>query len=140
MRNARQASAMHLSADALRYDLTNALQPVRRAWVQAATRAIATSGQAVVFAGTTVVIAICGLYFVGIPLVAIMGYATAMVVAVAVVAAITLLPALLGFAGHAVDKLRIPGVKVTAVGADHKAVQRWWAQGVDFIVAGLGRG
>ena len=27
-----------------------------------------------------------------------------------------------------------------AVGADHKAVQRWWAQGVDFIVAGLGRG
>lgn len=47
MRNARQASAMHLSADALRYDLTNALQPVRRAWVQAATRAIATSGLSV---------------------------------------------------------------------------------------------
>lgn len=28
----------------------------------------------------------------------------------------------------------------TAVGADHKAVQRWWAQGIDRIVAGLGRG
>ncbi len=48
----------------------------------AAGRAIATAGQAVVFAGTTVVIAICGLQFVGIPLVAMIGYATAAVVAV----------------------------------------------------------
>ena len=50
----------------------------------AAGRAIATAGQAVLFAGTTVVIAICGLQFVGIPMVSMMGYATAVVVAVSV--------------------------------------------------------
>ena len=78
---------------------------------ESAGRAIATVGQAVLFAGITVVIAICGLQLVGIPLVAMMGYATAAVVLVSVAAALTLLPALLGFAGHAIDKLKIPFVK-----------------------------
>ena len=78
---------------------------------ESAGRAIATAGQAVLFAGTTVVIAICGLQLVGIPLVAMMGYATAAVVLLSVIAALTLLPALLGFAGHAIDKLKIPFVK-----------------------------
>ena len=66
----------------------------------AAGRAIATAGQAVLFAGTTVVIAICGLQFVGIPMISMMGYATAAVVAVSVIAALTLLPAFMGFAGR----------------------------------------
>jgi putative drug exporter of the RND superfamily len=65
----------------------------------AAGRATATAGQAVVFAGGTVVIAILGLALAGIPAVTAMGLASAMVVAVMVLASITLLPALLGFAG-----------------------------------------
>ena len=59
----------------------------------------ATSGSAVLFAGTTVVIAIAGLRIAGIPSIATMGLASAITVAVAMVAAVTLLPALLGLAG-----------------------------------------
>ena len=55
-------------------------------------RAIATSGQAVIFAGLTVLIADWSLALVGIPLVAALGYAVSLVVAVAVLVAVTLLP------------------------------------------------
>jgi RND superfamily putative drug exporter len=65
----------------------------------AAGRSVQTAGQAVLFAGTTVVIAICGLLISGIPYVAVLGFSAAIVVAVMMVAAITLLPALLGLAG-----------------------------------------
>ncbi len=88
-------------------------------------RAIATAGQAVLFAGTTVIIAICGLQLVGIPLVAKMGYATAAVVLVSVIAALTLLPALLGFAGHAIDKLKIPLVKAGGAIDQDGYASRW---------------
>jgi putative drug exporter of the RND superfamily len=77
----------------------------------AAGRALATAGQAVLIAGTTVVIAICGLAVAGVPLVTWMGFGAAMVVAVTVAAALTLLPALMGFAGHNVDRFGIPGFK-----------------------------
>jgi putative drug exporter of the RND superfamily len=67
--------------------------------VEAAGNANATAGQSVVFAGATVLVAISGLAFSGVPGFATMGYATAIVVLVTVVAAVTLLPALLGLAG-----------------------------------------
>ncbi|HEX6786531.1 MAG TPA: MMPL family transporter, partial [Acidimicrobiales bacterium] len=73
----------------------------------AAGLANATSGSAVLFAGTTVVIAIAGLRIAGIPAIATMGLASAITVAVAMVAAVTLLPALLGLAGTRIDKLHI---------------------------------
>jgi RND superfamily putative drug exporter len=92
---------------------------------ESAGRAIATAGQAVLFAGSTVVIAICGLQLVGIPLVAMMGYATAAVVLLSVIAALTLLPALLGFAGHAIDKLKIPFVKAGGAIDQHGYASRW---------------
>ena len=66
---------------------------------EAAGRAVATSGSAVVFAGLTVVIALSGLGVVGIPILTEMGLAAALTVAIAVIVAITLLPALVGFAG-----------------------------------------
>ena len=72
-------------------------------------RALATSGQAVVFAGVTVMIAILGLALIGIPLVAALGYAVSLMVAIAVLVAITLLPALLGLVGTRIDRLRAPG-------------------------------
>ena len=71
-------------------------------------RANATSGEAVVFAGITVIIAICGLAVAGIPIVTAHGYTTSAVVGLAVLAAITLLPALLGLLGPNVNRLRLP--------------------------------
>ena len=70
-------------------------------------RAVGTAGNAVVFAGVTVVIASAGLSVVGIPFLATMGIAAAATVAVAVLIAITLLPALLGFAGTRLTPRRV---------------------------------
>jgi RND superfamily putative drug exporter len=78
--------------------------------IDAAGRAIATSGQAVLVAGSTVVIAIFGLAIAGVTALTFMGMGAAIVVAVMVVAALTLLPALLGFAGHNIDRLKVPGM------------------------------
>ena len=63
-------------------------------------RAIATAGSAVVFAGTTVIIALAALSTAGIPFLTAMGLAAAGTVAVAVLVATTLVPAALGFAGE----------------------------------------
>ena len=71
-------------------------------------RATATSGGAVVFAGTTVVIALVSLLLAGIPLVTNLGLTAAVAVVVAVLAATTLLPALLGVLGVRIDALRVP--------------------------------
>ncbi|GAA1429169.1 MMPL family transporter [Microlunatus lacustris] len=72
-------------------------------------RAVATSGSAVVFAGMTVMIALCGLAVAGIPFLTTMGVAAAIGVAIAVLIALTLLPALLGFAGERLrPKVRTP--------------------------------
>jgi RND superfamily putative drug exporter len=65
-------------------------------------RATGTAGTAVVFAGLTVLIALAGLSVVGIPFLTVMGLAAAATVGISVVIAITLLPALLGFAGEKV--------------------------------------
>jgi len=74
-------------------------------------RTNATAGQSVLFAGTTVVIAICGLALSGIPFVASLGFSTAVVVAVAVAAALTLMPALLGLVGPHINSLELPWTK-----------------------------
>lgn len=66
---------------------------------EAAGRATGTAGSAVVFAGATVVIALAGLSVVGVPFLGVMGLAAAATVAVAVLVALTLLPAFLSFAG-----------------------------------------
>jgi RND superfamily putative drug exporter len=71
-------------------------------------RAIATAGGAVVFAGSTVVVALLCLYFGGVELVRSLGYTAALVVIVAVLAALTLLPALLGAFGRRIESLSIP--------------------------------
>ncbi|MFJ9680067.1 MMPL family transporter [Streptomyces sp. NPDC101194] len=69
---------------------------------EAAARAVGTAGSAVVFAGLTVVIALAGLSVVGIPVLTRMGLAAASTVVIAVLVAMTLLPALLGFFRKAV--------------------------------------
>ncbi|WP_438354154.1 efflux RND transporter permease subunit [Microbacterium sp. CJ88] len=65
---------------------------------ESAARATGTAGSAVVFAGITVLIALVGLGFAGIPFLTTMGIAAAVAVAISVLVAVTLTPALLGFA------------------------------------------
>ncbi|SDS67496.1 MMPL family transporter [Jiangella sp. DSM 45060] len=78
---------------------------------EAAGRAVGTAGSAVVFAGLTVMIALAGLFVVNIPMLTEMGLAAALTVGVAVIIALSLLPALLGFAKHRVLGGRIPGLR-----------------------------
>jgi RND superfamily putative drug exporter len=96
----------------------------------AAGRAIATSGSAVVFAGATVVIAICGLAIAGIPAVTVMGLMAGMTVAVMVAIALTLLPALLGFAGHKIDAIRLPGMRAGAGIPGRESLWHRWGRQV----------
>ncbi|MGP4026867.1 MMPL family transporter [Actinomadura sp. 3N407] len=70
--------------------------------------AIATAGRAVLFAGTTVVIALLGLIVMGQRLMTGVAVATSVTVVVTMIAALTLLPAFLGFTGHRINSLRLP--------------------------------
>ena len=70
-------------------------------------RAVATAGQAVVFAGGTVVIAILGLAVAGVPFMTAGGVAVSLIVLIMVLASITLLPAFLGLAGHRINRFGI---------------------------------
>ncbi|MCX4695423.1 MMPL family transporter [Streptomyces sp. NBC_01408] len=85
---------------------------------EAAGRAVGTAGSAVVFAGLTVIIALAGLAVVNIPMLTKMGMAAAGTVAVAVLIAITLVPALLGFAPvkvlRRIDRKAVTGKALTA--------------------------
>ncbi len=83
-----------------RQNLDDGLEPR-----EAAAQATATAGSAVVFAGATVVIALVGLAVVNIPFLTVMGVAAAATVSLAVVIAVTLLPAMLGFGGRRFARL-----------------------------------
>ncbi|MEQ1787103.1 MAG: MMPL family transporter, partial [Acidimicrobiales bacterium] len=91
----------------------------------AAGTANATAGQAVLFAGTTVVIAILGLFLAGLPAISGMGAAVALVVTISMAAAVTLLPGLLGLAGTKIDKLSIHRKTHVAKPADETFSGRW---------------
>ena len=90
-------------------------------------RAVATSGSAIVFAGGTVVIALLSLGVAGIPLVTALGYASAVAVVTAVLAAITLLPAFLGLVGHRIDSARAAGVPAPQAEAAAAGLWGRWA-------------
>ena len=92
-------------------------------------RANATAGLSVLFAGVTVIVAILGLKVSGIPMMAMMGYGSAIMVAVTMLASITLLPAMLGVVKHKVNSARIPFIKPKpAFNPDAKSAR--WAQRV----------
>jgi RND superfamily putative drug exporter len=108
---------------------------------EAVGRAIATSGQAVLFAGATVIVAILGLWVAGIPFIGLIGTVSSIAVAIAVLAALTLLPALLAFVGRRIDS---PGIHWLRKRADvnHQGVWARWARIVGAhpwrsLVAGL---
>ena len=98
---------------------------------ESAGRAIATSGAAVVFAGLTVVIAICGLAIAGVPTVTVMGFMVGLTVLVIMAISLTLLPALLGFAGHRLDTAHLPFLRRRrAHGPGHETVWHRWGRHV----------
>ena len=72
--------------------------------------ALGTAGRAVLFAGCTVVIALLGLYVVDLPFMTGLATGTILAVLLVLAGALTLLPALLGFAGRSIDRLHIPGL------------------------------
>ncbi len=96
---------------------------------EAAGTATATAGMSVLFAGSTVVIAILGLYLAGIPAISSMGAAIALVVVASMMAAVTLLPGLLGLAGNKIDKLSIHR-KSHVTKPAHETVSGRWAHHV----------
>jgi RND superfamily putative drug exporter len=86
--------------------------------------AASTSGSAVAFAGGTVVIALLSLAVSGVSLITVLGQAAAIVVVVAVLASMTLLPALLGLCGDGIERLRVGRDRRPTLG--HSAFwQRW---------------
>lgn len=91
---------------------------------EAVGRALATAGQAVIFAGGTVVVAILGLLFAGIPFVTGGGIAISAMVLVMVLASVTLLPALLGLVGH-----RINGRRRRGTDGAHRPSTGWYRWG-----------
>ncbi|MDQ7905022.1 MMPL family transporter [Phytohabitans sp. ZYX-F-186] len=89
-----------------------------RSAVEAVSLAVGTAGSAVAFAGLTVVIALAGMAVIGIPMLTKMGLAAVAAVVVAVLVALTLVPAVLGFAP---DKVLTRSARRTAGGAGKAA-------------------
>ena len=91
-------------------------------------RANATAGLSVLFAGVTVIVAILGLKVSGIPMMEMMGYGTAMMVAVVMLASITLLPAMLGVVKQKVNSARVPFVRSKPADNPDSPSARWAAR------------
>jgi putative drug exporter of the RND superfamily len=68
---------------------------------------VATAGEAILFSGLTVIIGFVGLVLIGVPFMTSIGTGGAVVVGVAVLAALTLLPALLSIVGTRINALRV---------------------------------
>ncbi|MGO2110151.1 MAG: MMPL family transporter, partial [Pseudoclavibacter sp.] len=105
-----------------RHQLANGLEPD-----ESAATAVGTAGNAVIFAGVTVMIALVGLLIVGIPFLAVMGIAAAIAVFLAMAAAVTLLPALFGLAGERLRPKAGSRAHRRETGADAKPTmgRRW---------------
>jgi RND superfamily putative drug exporter len=77
----------------------------------AVTHAMDTSGRAVLFAGGTVVISLLGLFFIGVSFIRGLAVGASLAVLFVMAAAVTLLPAVLGFVGHTIDRWAVPGTR-----------------------------
>ena len=69
---------------------------------------IATAGESILFSGLIVMIGFCGLLLIGVDIMTSLGIGGAVVVAISVLSALTLLPSLLAVLGHRINALRIP--------------------------------
>jgi RND superfamily putative drug exporter len=97
---------------------------------QATTVSMATSGRSVVFAGSTVILSLIGLFILRLPF--MQGLAVGAIAAVVLVmaSAVTLLPAMLGFSGLAVDKLHVPGLLQSGAEPSERGFWYRWSRTV----------
>ncbi|HWO15578.1 MAG TPA: MMPL family transporter, partial [Solirubrobacterales bacterium] len=93
----------------------------------AVVEAVTTAGRSVIIAGCTVVIAVLGLFVTGLPYMYGVALSASLAVLVVMLAAVTLLPALLSYLGPNVDRLRIPflGRTLKAEGSGESPAARW---------------
>jgi putative drug exporter of the RND superfamily len=89
----------------------------------AAIKAVDTAGRAVLFAGVTVIISLLGMFLLGLNFLYGVAMAAALAVLFTMIAALTLLPALLTIAGNWVNRLRIPGLGTGSRSIDEGG---WW--------------
>jgi len=93
----------------------------------AVVRAIDTAGRAVLFAGTTVIIAVLGLFTIGLSMIRGLAVGISLGVLMTMLAAVTLLPAVLGFVGPNIDKLGLPHRR-RAEGGHHLSMWYRWSR------------
>jgi RND superfamily putative drug exporter len=88
---------------------------------------VTTAGRSVIIAGATVVVAVLGLALTGLPYMYGVAISASLAVLVVMLAAVTLLPALLAYLGHRVDRLRIPllGRSLDKQGGSDSPAARW---------------
>jgi RND superfamily putative drug exporter len=93
----------------------------------AVVESVTTAGRSVIIAGFTVVVAVLGLVLTGLPYMYGVAISASFAVLVVMIAAVTLLPALLAYLGPRVNKLRIPllGRTLRAEGDSHSPAARW---------------
>lgn len=91
----------------------------------ATVEAMATAGRSVLVAGGTVVVSILGLFLMGLPYLYGVALASSLAVLVVLAAALTLLPAALGFAGRRIERFRVPGVQAAAPEHGDVPAARW---------------
>jgi RND superfamily putative drug exporter len=85
--------------------------------LDAITKAMATSGRAVLFAGITVVLSLLGLIAIGLPFVTGIGVSASATVFVTLISSLTLLPAMLGFGAGRLEQTRVRGIVAAALAA-----------------------
>ncbi len=98
----------------------------------AVVEAVTTAGRSVIIAGCTVVIAVLGLFLTGLPYMYGVAISASLAVLVVMLAAVTLLPALLSYLGPRVDRLRIPvlGRSLNKAEGDGESPAARWSHAV----------
>jgi putative drug exporter of the RND superfamily len=91
----------------------------------AVVEAVATAGRSVLIAGTTVLISVLGLFLMGVSYLQGVALSASLAVLTVMAAAVTLLPALLSFAGPRVNKLRLPGFRRALASERPAPAARW---------------
>jgi RND superfamily putative drug exporter len=91
----------------------------------AVAEAVSTAGRSVLVAGGTVVISLLGLFLMGIGYLQGVALGASLAVLVVMAASVTLLPAVLAFAGRRVDRLRLPGLGRTLRSDEGTIASRW---------------
>ena len=95
---------------------------------EAVVEATSTAGRSVLIAGSTVVISLLGLFFMGVSYLQGVALSASLAVLVVMAASVTVPPALLGFAGRRIDRLRIPGLGRALASGDGRSLSARWSR------------